>query len=938
MNCNDNLENDGNCDGKCVRPMCFGNLTIHSPHFATLHTAEVAGTDATTAKFGIVFAPLPNVYGEVELEVKITDGGTRDFRGKNTFTGTIVLKLIEVNEGPTFTVHKLRLLESSILFLHSFPGMIAAFNGVHQDQMVSFEILWISDFGSLFQSRPTVGPSGTLEFHLRPFTTGSAQISILATDDGSVEHGGQNSTNCLVDVNVLPVNTRPTFSIPPTVLAVEDVSVNLPRFAKNLSQGSKSEYWQTLKFHFLPAADTAPHDAFRLFDGKPCDQLSQCREDRCVGARWQKENVKLTTPEPSVVHFSGYEVTRACNGSFPYISPDGDLIMRPARDQHGVAFYTVLAQDDGGIAFGGHENFSVPLILKVLPQPRVFGVSPRIGPACGNNLITIQGQYFGSTYSRGYKSDVYEFASVSVGGTECLEHEYISDSEILCRPASGAGSGAVMVEIDDTDSQMDPSVSTLKRAGALEARQGYRHSLFVAGGSVRARDAHDLAHGVLGLGPSGHRIGGTLEQPTPSMDPMEFIASSAVTAVAVHQGLVYAGGGFVTVTVPETGKLGPSTSTVNRIFRYDGNYASALGAGTNGEIAAIRPFQGHVVVGGAFTEVYPERGGAIPTGGLALWNPVSEKWNNMPGLPTSTFPGVVMALAALDDILVVGGKFDRFSASTKDFRGLAIYNGSSHKWSSVGTGVFGGHVLALALNCTALDSAADVKATTDKKEHGNGTNISPGTCRSEICLKCRKDQSDTLACDASKLVFAGGTFSRAGEREARGIAMWDGSDWNSIGNLDGEVHALSLLSGWLYVGGTFTGVQFGQIGTPYGRHLDVDYVARYRDGAWQSLGSGVGGPVYALVGIRNCMYVGGVFDRVCDSKEVVAARAHRCAQEKDAENFQVANGIARMCYHNQSKTHATDHRIRWESVTTHDRQTLDDEARIRALASFDAHA
>ena len=168
--------------------------------------------------------------------------------------------------------------------------------------------------------------------------------------------------------------------------------------------------------------------------------------------------------------------------------------------------------------------------------------------------------------------------------------------------------------------------------------------------------------------------------------------------------------------------------------------------------------------------------------------------------------------------------------------------------------------------------------------------------------------------------------------------MWDGSDWNSIGNLDGEVHALSLLSGWLYVGGTFTGVQFGQIGTPYGRHLDVDCVARYRDGAWQSLGSGVGGPVYALVGIRNCMYVGGVFDRVCDSKEVVAARAHRCAQEKDAENFQVANGIARMCYHNQSKTHATDYRIRWESVTTHDRQTLDDEARIRALASFDAHA
>ena len=96
-------------------------------------------------------------------------------------------------------------------------------------------------------------------------------------------------------------------------------------------------------------------------------------------------------------------------------------------------------------------------------------------------------------------------------------------------------------------------------------------------------------------------------------------------------------------------------------------------------------------------------------------------------------------------------------------------------------------------------------------------------------------------------LFAGGTFSMAGQVQAKSIAMWDGYDWSSIGSLNGAVHALARLSDWLYVGGTFTEVQFGQIGSPYGHHLSLQHVARYREGIWQSMGSGVGGAVYALI-------------------------------------------------------------------------------------------
>ena len=213
----------------------------------------------------------------------------------------------------------------------------------------------------------------------------------------------------------------------------------------NVSKGSTNEYWQTLSFQLIAVEHIPPHDAFRLFDESSCSVLSQCTHERCVGTYWSREDVAFATPSEIALHFSGFEVATACNGSNPQINAEGELKLAPARDQHGVAIYDVIVTDDGGTAHGGQNAMSAPLIIKVVPQPRVWGVSPRLGPASGNNLVTIQGQYFGSMYSRGYVDNNYRFSSVSVGGVECLEHKYLSDSQILCRcaPACSRGPSAV---------------------------------------------------------------------------------------------------------------------------------------------------------------------------------------------------------------------------------------------------------------------------------------------------------------------------------------------------------------------------------------------------------------------------------------------------------------------------------------------------------------
>src|SRR4051794_16944451 len=51
-------------------------------------------------------------------------------------------------------------------------------------------------------------------------------------------------------------------------------------------------------------------------------------------------------------------------------------------------------------------------------------------------------------------------------------------------------------------------------------------------------------------------------------------------------------------------------------------------------------------------------------------------------------------------------------------------------------------------------------------------------------------------------LVVGGSFSRAGNVEARGVALWDGSRWWPLGGgVDGQVFALALSNDGLYVGG-----------------------------------------------------------------------------------------------------------------------------------------
>ncbi|MFN7973402.1 MAG: hypothetical protein U0166_13815 [Acidobacteriota bacterium] len=106
-----------------------------------------------------------------------------------------------------------------------------------------------------------------------------------------------------------------------------------------------------------------------------------------------------------------------------------------------------------------------------------------------------------------------------------------------------------------------------------------------------------------------------------------------------------------------------------------------------------------------------------------------------------------------------------------------------------------------------------------------------------------------VAWDGNNL-YAGGTFSSAGGAPASHVAKWDGLSWSALGGgTDGDVRALAWGGGALYAGGTFT--------TAGGQ--SASHVARWDGTAWSALDIGTDGDVNALQWAAGSLYAAGTF-------------------------------------------------------------------------------
>lgn len=286
----------------------------------------------------------------------------------------------------------------------------------------------------------------------------------------------------------------------------------------------------------------------------------------------------------------------------------------------------------------------------------------------------------------------------------------------------------------------------------------------------------------------------------------EAASSGTLKHLETFGGAVYAAGGFASIHNPDTNV----NVAASNIARWTGTAWEAVSGGVNGAVLNLalwqenpaQPLSTQLVVAGHFNQA-----GGTPAEGIAARSQAGH-WNALgsgadwPSFPFGSFNGPVpitsLPTAAADTDLIVGGMLTAGGTFIEEF---ARWTGSA--WVSLGIG---------------LNSTPQTVVTYQGQ------------------------------------VLAGGGFSGesvAGGERLFGVGRFDGTSWHTLSSdgTDAMVRALFTDDGIVYAGGDFTFMD----------GVAASHIAANVDGVWESLGSGINGPVLAIAALGGEIIAGGSF-------------------------------------------------------------------------------
>ncbi len=329
------------------------------------------------------------------------------------------------------------------------------------------------------------------------------------------------------------------------------------------------------------------------------------------------------------------------------------------------------------------------------------------------------------------------------------------------------------------------------------------------------------------------------------------INSDAYAMVVDAAGNMYAGGFFDTAE----GK------PVNHVAKWDGAHWNPLSSGIVGSAPFVNAVavdtSSNLYVGGTFRSA----GGNGATN-IARWN--GTNWSSLGnGIGNANY-GEVYALAWRSGSLYVGGSFT--NVGSQHITNIARWNGSA--WSSVGTA-------SESVSALAFDNSGTLYAGGGFII--NGTNFS-GVAKfngtSWVAVGGEPGgygEIHALAFDSSGNLYAGGYFSGMGSVAANSIAKWNGSTWSALGTGLSFSYAGTLGGPWVdclvsdAAGNVFVGGLFDGAGG-----LTARYIALWDGTQWATLGSGTSNPYSGIpegevesMCLDNAgnLFVSGVFTR-----------------------------------------------------------------------------
>ncbi len=305
-----------------------------------------------------------------------------------------------------------------------------------------------------------------------------------------------------------------------------------------------------------------------------------------------------------------------------------------------------------------------------------------------------------------------------------------------------------------------------------------------------------------------------------------------VRAIAVKNGLVYAGGGFIN----------SGSQPITNLAVWNGSAWSGVGGGVNGGVISLAFNGNDLYVGGTFSQV-----GTIAATNIAKWDGVA--WS---ALGAGLRGSAVESIAVLNGSVCAAGIFT--NSGTVGMTNFAVWNGSA--WSAAGH-LNGAGVRTVSTGANLVVGGSFTVAGglwVNQIAAWDGTRWStygiPGRLNGVLYSSSGLFFSSVsaLANDGISL-YAAGNFNCAGNTNASFIARFDGRNWRPLGaGLNNEVVALAVTNNRVYAGGYFTGTADGNVA--------MNHVGCWDGTNWNSLGN-PGGAVFALAVSTNGLYAAG---------------------------------------------------------------------------------
>jgi len=331
--------------------------------------------------------------------------------------------------------------------------------------------------------------------------------------------------------------------------------------------------------------------------------------------------------------------------------------------------------------------------------------------------------------------------------------------------------------------------------------------------------------------------------------------NGSVWSLASYAGQLHAGGAFTA----------SGAQAASGIAVWDGADWQPLGAGIEGPtsptVYALHAYGGELIAGGRF-----ETAAGIPARMLACWD--GAAWR-APGSQWTIEVPFIQALCTYDGELIAGGGFAMYVPGCRAER-LAAWTGAQahpEAWHGIGPAPVAGLGLSHQARCMLVDQDRLLVA-------GDFLFAGPTFCRRIAAwdgatwspLPIDFDNSVYALAREDDRLLAGGAFTQAGALAAAHVALRDGESWQALGlGVDGIVYDVAFYEGAPIAAGNFASVNGGA--------NEAHGIARWNGSAWEPIGDGLaGGSVLALAVYQGDLIAGGNFTASGETEIPMLAR------------------------------------------------------------------